>query len=89
MDITFDLYRENSIKSYERYRRSKVKGIATDIYQLDQPLPVKMNKFWPLPVNKVSFQQISSNGLKSVRRMTAVLSSLVVHTKKMRNVYSD
>ena len=34
-DIVFDLYREDSMKSDECHRRSKVKGIATDIWWLD------------------------------------------------------
>ena len=34
MDITFDLYRENSIKSYERYRHSKDSATAVSIHSL-------------------------------------------------------
>ena len=68
MDIVLDLYRESSIKLHERDRRSKVKGIATDIYQLDQPLPVKMHKFWPLSKNKVSFQRIFIKWVKECQK---------------------
>ena len=58
IDIVFNLYKKNSIKSHERSRRSEDKGIPTTVGRLDQPLPVEMKKFWPLSSNKVSFQQI-------------------------------
>ena len=39
---------------------SEVKGIATDIYQIYQSLPVEINKLWRPSKKKVSFQWISS-----------------------------
>ena len=39
---------------------SEVKGIATDIYQMYQSLPVEINKLWRPSKKKVSFQWISS-----------------------------
>ena len=58
IDIVFDLYKEKSIKSNERDRRSDGKGVLTNVYTLDQPLSVEMKKFWALSDNKVSLQQI-------------------------------
>ena len=57
VDIVFDLYRENSIKSHERKRRSTKSCIATSVSHHDQPLPVDIDAFWALSHNKVSFQQ--------------------------------
>ena len=85
MDIVYDLYRDNSIKSHERDRRGKVKGIATDIYRLDQSFPVaKYTNFGLCPKITFPFNRYSSNELKSFRSMTAVLSSSVVHMKNIR-----
>ena len=41
---------------------------ATNIYWLDQSLPVKMNKFWPLSENKVYFQQIYIKWVKEYQK---------------------
>ena len=68
MGIVFDLYRENNITLHERNCFSKVKGIVTDIYQMDQSLPVEINKLWSLSENKVSFQWIFSKWDKERQR---------------------
>ena len=47
---------------------SEFKGIATDIYQMDQSLPVEINKLWPLSKKKVSFQWISSKRDKKCQK---------------------
>ena len=64
IDIMFDLYKEKSIKSNERDRRSDGKGVLTNVCTLDQPLPVEMKKFWALSDNKVSLQQILIKWMK-------------------------
>ena len=61
IDIVFDLYKEKSVKSHERHRRSDGKcNVSTP----DQSLPVEMKKFWDLSDNKVSFQQIFIKWIK-------------------------
>ena len=57
IDIIFDLYYDQSIKASKRRRRAKNDGIVTFITNLDQPLPVEMDKFWGVSKNKVALQQ--------------------------------
>jgi len=57
MDIIFDLYLQQSIKEDERNRRSKSDPIDTIISNLNQHLPVEMDRFWALLDNKMRFQQ--------------------------------
>ena len=57
IDIVFDLYLKNSVKQYERERRSKADPITTVIRRSDQPLPVEMDRFWASCKNKFRFQQ--------------------------------
>ena len=84
MDIVFDLYTESSIKSLERDCRSKVKGITTNIYRWISLFLSKCTSFGLCLRIKFLFNRYSSSGLKSARGMTAALSSLVVHRKRMR-----
>ena len=58
VDIVFDVYKEHSIKCSERRRRTKVEGIETMITDFDQPLPVEIDRFWPVSRNKITFQQL-------------------------------
>lgn len=58
IDIIFDLYHDQSIKASERKRRAKNDGIVTFITNLNQPLPIEMDKFWGISKNKVALQQI-------------------------------
>ena len=51
-------YKDQSIKSSERNRRKKVEEIETYITSTDQPLPIEMDRFWPVSKNKVAFQQV-------------------------------
>ena len=63
IDIIFDLYLQHSIKQFERDRRGKHDAINTTISQVDQPLPVDMDRFWSSAENKVRFQHFFlSNG---------------------------
>ena len=57
IDIVFDLYLKDSVKQYERERRSKADPTNTVIRRSDQPLPVEMDRFWASCENKVPFQQ--------------------------------
>ena len=57
IDIVFDLYLKDSVKQYERDRRSKTDPINTSIRRRDQPLPVEMDRFWASSDNKIYFQQ--------------------------------
>ena len=60
VDIVFDVYNEQSIKGSDRRRRTKVEGIETIITGFDQPLPVELDRFWPVSKNKNAFQQPST-----------------------------
>ena len=64
IDIAFNFYKEKTIKSNERDRRSDGKCISTNVSTLDQLLPVEMKKFWALSNNKASFQQIFIKWMK-------------------------
>ena len=57
MDIIFDLYLDQSIKEYKRNCRNKSDGIVTAINEMDQPLPIEMDRFLPSTENKVRLQQ--------------------------------
>ena len=65
LDIIFDLYLEKSIKHHERNRRSKQEGIATQIIDGEEQLPIDMDKFWALEQNKVQLQQFFIKWMKS------------------------
>ena len=58
IDIVFDLYKEQSIKASERNRRATVAGIETYITNVDQSLPIEMDRFWSVGKNKVAFQRL-------------------------------
>ena len=58
IDIIFDLYLDRSIKQGERNRRSKEGVVETTILQLNQALPVEMEKFWGSSSNKMQLEQI-------------------------------
>ena len=57
IDIIFDLYIDDSIKQFERNRRSKSESIETTIKRNDQPLPKELDKFWASNENKMKLQQ--------------------------------
>ena len=57
IDIVFDLYLKDSLKEYERMRRSKVDPIETLIVRYDQPLPVEIDRFWASSTNKTKLQK--------------------------------
>ena len=57
IDIIFDVYKDQSVKSSERKRRATVEGIETIINTMEQTLPVEMDRFWSLPDNKTALQQ--------------------------------
>ena len=57
IDIVFDLYLNNSVKGYERLRRSKVDSIETLILRYDQQLPVDIDRFWSSNKNKTNLQK--------------------------------
>ena len=57
IDIVFDLYLDQSIKAGEHSRRTKIEGIETYISNIDQPLPIEIDRFWPVSKNKVALQQ--------------------------------
>ena len=56
VDIVF-VYNEQSIKGSKRRRRTKVEGIKA-ITSFDQPLPVELDRFWPVSKNKIALQQL-------------------------------
>ena len=58
VDIAFGVYNEQSIKGSECRRRTKVEGIETIITGFDQPLPVELDRFWPVSKNKIALQQL-------------------------------
>ena len=57
IDIVFDLYLEQSIKSSERLRRGKCDPIEVTVNQSEKPLPVEMERFWASQDNKMKLQQ--------------------------------
>ena len=60
IDIVFDNYFHNSVKSGERrIRANKSPAVKTSINRLDQPLPPvsEMPKFWACDENKIRLQQ--------------------------------
>ena len=52
------MYKENSIKASERRRRTTVDGIGTIVSGFDQPLPVEIDRFWPVSKNKTVLPQL-------------------------------
>ena len=58
VDIIFNVYGEDSIKAFERNRRtSGMKPIKIEIIQDSTPIPVDMSSFWGSSSNKTKFQQ--------------------------------
>ena len=58
VDIIFDVYIEDSIKTFERNRRtSGIKPTEIEIIQDSTPIPVDMSSFWGSSSNKTKFQQ--------------------------------
>ena len=58
VDIIFDVYVEDSIKAFERNRRTFcIKPIEIEIVQDSTPIPVDMSSFWGCSPNKTKFQQ--------------------------------
>ena len=60
IDILFDLYHQKSIKENKQNCKGKQAGILTYVSHDDQALPVKMDRFLLLSLNKVSFQHTQS-----------------------------
>ena len=60
IDIVFDCYRNDSIKSLERQRRSQsLDAVRMTISNMTQPLPSasEFKRFWSMPENKVGLEQ--------------------------------
>ena len=58
VDIIVDVYLDNTIKAFERNRRtSGIKPIEIEIIQDSTPIPVDMSSFWGSSSNKTKFQQ--------------------------------
>lgn len=56
IDLVFDLYLERSMKDSERQKREEKSPI--DLLEIDRktPLPVEMDRFWPLRRNKAKLE---------------------------------
>ena len=55
--IIFDLYKTHSTKDSARQNRYKVGYINIAISSFSQKLPVELDKYWNLNLNKIRFQQ--------------------------------
>ena len=64
IDIAFDIYLESSSKQQERKRRGKDEVIETKIANIEQALPVEMDKFWGSSNNKIQLQQSFTEWIK-------------------------
>ena len=78
--IVFDSYRELSIKSGERMRRTGgTTAIDMTLVSPDVPIPKQMDKFWPSPSNKTQLQRLTRVVAKEQRiKVPIILSGCVV-----------
>lgn len=51
VDIIFDIYKENSVKGFERSRRSKKQPVEYGAPSDSTPLPVDTDAYWASPKN--------------------------------------
>ena len=85
LDIIFDVYVDDSIKAFERNRRSSgTEPIEIEISHDSTPIPVDMSSFWGSSTNKVKLQQffIKWLPLHSKFKMTVYLGG-----SHLENVY--